>query len=70
MKSDDIAQKTTTSRCLLVFEGAIRSEQTKTVYKYHLDRFLNWNETVEDMVILKNSIKRLTQKNLKQLILG
>ena len=30
-------------RALLIFEQAIKSEQTKKVYKYHLNKFKKWS---------------------------
>jgi len=61
-------KKITTPRCILLFEGAIRSEKTLELYRQHLKNFLKWNELENYDDLLKADDKSIQNKLMDYLL--
>ena len=64
-----VKKQKTVGRCFELFLSAIKSDETKKIYTYHLDNFLKWNESAKSYDDLLNADeKSIIDRELHQKI--
>ena len=57
------------SRSYSLFLSAIKSEHTKEIYVYHLERFLTWNKDCKDYDDLLKADEKSIQRKLEDYVM-